>query len=62
MKFVCPEDSLMRDFNMVAESIMKSVLLLAKKNTNLRQTRNLLLPRLISGELDVENLDIKVNN
>ena len=28
------------------------------KNTNLRQTRDLLLPRLISGEIDVENLDI----
>jgi type I restriction enzyme S subunit len=28
------------------------------KNLNLRQTRDLLLPRLISGEIDVENLDI----
>ena len=28
------------------------------KNDNLRQTRDLLLPRLISGEIDVENLDI----
>ncbi|MGB8691861.1 MAG: restriction endonuclease subunit S [Microcoleus sp.] len=29
------------------------------KNDNLRKTRDLLLPRLISGEIDVENLDIK---
>ncbi|MEG4626342.1 restriction endonuclease subunit S [Microcoleus sp. w1-18aA5] len=28
------------------------------KNDNLRKTRDLLLPRLISGEIDVENLDI----
>jgi type I restriction enzyme S subunit len=28
------------------------------KNTKLRKTRDLLLPRLISGEIDVENLDI----
>jgi len=28
------------------------------KNINLRKTRDLLLPRLISGEIDVENLDI----
>ncbi len=28
------------------------------KNANLRQTRDLLLPRLISGELDVSQLDI----
>jgi hypothetical protein len=27
-------------------------------NSNLRQTRDLLLPRLISGELDVSQLDI----
>jgi len=32
---------------------------LRKKNRNLRKTRDLLLPRLISGEIDVENLDIK---
>jgi type I restriction enzyme S subunit len=30
------------------------------KNENLRQTRDLLLPRLISGEIDVENLDINI--
>ena len=29
-----------------------------KKNDNLRQTRDLLLPKLISGELDVSELDI----
>lgn len=32
--------------------------LLHKKNENLRRTRDLLLPKLISGELDVEHLDI----
>jgi len=31
---------------------------LARKNANLRRTRDLLLPRLISGELDVSGLDI----
>jgi len=29
-------------------------------NQNLRKTRDLLLPKLISGQLDVEELDIKV--
>ncbi|WP_333414386.1 hypothetical protein [Microcoleus sp. w2-18aC4] len=32
------------------------------KNANLRQTHDLLLPKLISGELDVENLDINKRN
>jgi type I restriction enzyme S subunit len=30
------------------------------KNEALRTTRDLLLPKLISGELDVEDLDIEV--
>jgi type I restriction enzyme S subunit len=32
----------------------------SSKNQNLRKTRDLLLPKLISGQLDVEELDIKV--
>ncbi|MFQ5799255.1 MAG: restriction endonuclease subunit S [Candidatus Binatia bacterium] len=33
---------------------------LAERNANLRRTRDLLLPRLISGELDVSNLNIDI--
>ena len=33
---------------------------LVKKNKNLRQTRDFLLPKLISGELDVSDLNIKI--
>jgi type I restriction enzyme S subunit len=32
------------------------------KNANLRRTRDLLLPKLISGELDVSDLDINVGD
>ena len=32
-----------------------------RKNENLRTTRDLLLPKLISGQLDVEDLDIDVS-
>jgi type I restriction enzyme, S subunit len=31
-----------------------------RRVTNLRSTRDLLLPKLISGQLDVEHLDIEV--
>jgi type I restriction enzyme S subunit len=31
-----------------------------KKNANLRRTRDLLLPRLVSGELDVENVEVRM--
>jgi type I restriction enzyme S subunit len=45
-------------FNKIAIPIFGSIQTLGAKNANLRQTRDLLLPRLISGEIDVENLDI----
>ena len=32
---------------------------LVRRNSTLRRTRNLLLPKLISGEIDVSNLDIR---
>lgn len=41
----------------LAIKIFKS---LGCKNANLRKTRDLLLPKLISGEIDVEEMDIKV--
>jgi type I restriction enzyme S subunit len=43
---------------MLIDVFFKQTKNLNEKNTNLRQTRDLLLPRLISGEIDVENLDI----
>lgn len=39
--------------------IFEQIDCLLKKNLNLRRTRELLLPKLISGEIDVENLDIE---
>jgi type I restriction enzyme S subunit len=45
-------------FNKIAIPIFESIQTLGAKNANLRQTRDLLLPRLITGEIDVENLDI----
>jgi len=38
--------------------MLAEILNLRTKNTNLRTTRDLLLPKLISGKLDVEDLDI----
>jgi type I restriction enzyme S subunit len=38
--------------------IIEQILNLTARNKNLRQTRDLLLPRLVSGELDVSELDI----
>ena len=45
-------------FEKIAASIIHQTVNLESKNINLRKTSDLLLPRLISGEIDVENLDI----
>ena len=45
-------------FSDIVAPMRQLCLKLSTKNGFLRQTRDLLLPRLISGEIDVENLDI----
>lgn len=59
-KMLKPSLSVMELFNRTVEPLLKHVSVLQKKNNVLRQTRDLLLPRLISGELDVSELDIKM--
>ena len=56
--FLVPSYSYMKLYQDHTESIFKKMINLQEKNINLRKTRDLLLPRLISGEIDVENLDI----
>ena len=55
-----PQGSLER-FNQMIEPIFDDIVALDLKNINLRQTRDLLLPKLISGEIDVSALDIDTN-
>lgn len=47
-------------FDQLAEPSLALIVSLAKRNEALRRTRDLLLPRLISGEVDVSELDIAV--
>jgi type I restriction enzyme S subunit len=47
-------------FDQLAEPSLALIVSLAKKNETLRRTRDLLLPKLISGEVDVSELDIAV--
>jgi len=46
----------MKAFDRIAEPMRREVELLASEIANLRTTRDLLLPKLISGELDVSAL------
>ena len=62
MPLVIPTQKVLADFAVVCEPIIEEITTLSQKNANLRQTRDLLLPRLISGELDVSDLDIKTGD
>ena len=55
---ILPPQSLLERFNQMIEANFENINALSLKNTNLHQTRDLLLPKLISGEIDVSELDI----
>jgi type I restriction enzyme S subunit len=60
LQVVKPPLALTSAFEALASPIFEMILKLLNKNANLRQTRDLLLPKLISGEVDVEELDIHI--
>ena len=53
-----PTESVIGKFEEIVNLIFAELANLTLKNANLRQTRDLLLPKLISGEIDVSELDI----
>jgi type I restriction enzyme S subunit len=58
--FLVPNDRLLVAFEKYLTPIFRQLRTMQSKNTNLRRTRDLLLPKLISGEIDVEKMDIDV--
>lgn len=56
---VLPPSDLIAEFEGLVSPSIRQVFLLAKAQRVLSKTRDLLLPRLISGKLSVENLDIQ---
>jgi type I restriction enzyme S subunit len=58
-KLLVPSDDLLKSFHEKAEPLFQQKHLLQEESEQLRQTLDLLLPRLISGKLSVENLDIQ---
>ena len=56
-----PTASVIGKFEEIANPIFSELTNLTLKNTNLRQTRDLLLPKLISGGFDVSELDINTD-
>ncbi len=58
MKLVSPAQKLLKEYHARSAPMLDLVCALQKKNEVLRQTRDLLLPKLISGEIDVDALDL----
>jgi type I restriction enzyme S subunit len=55
-----PPDAILERFQMTTRPQFEMIHSLNRRNQTLRHTRDLLLPRLISGEVDVSELDITV--
>ncbi|MGA2226526.1 MAG: restriction endonuclease subunit S [Syntrophobacteraceae bacterium] len=56
-----PPLDLQEQFSAMTRPLLDLSNILRDKNTTLRRTRDLLLPRLVSGELDVSELDIAIS-
>ncbi len=62
LNMICPPKEVLNDFEDLITPFFNEIDLLKQKNQVLQETRNLLLPRLISGKLPVENLEIEEMN
>lgn len=58
-EIVLPSRDIITRYGTIVADLFDQREVLSKKNNNLRTTRDLLLPKLISGQLDVEELDIE---
>ena len=56
LPILLPDEIMLKKLDDVIDPMMGLLFNLAKKNANLRRTRDLLLPRLVSGEVGVEGL------
>lgn len=58
VELAVPEQSLCAEFNVFAEPILKQQETLERENRDLAALRNALLPKLMSGEIDVTKVDL----
>ena len=58
IKLCIPDEETIRHYNDLADPFDKEIQLLGKQNKILKQTRDLLLPRLLSGKLSVDSLPL----
>ena len=61
ISIIDPKIETIKEFEKIAVNMFNEIGILRKKIINLRQTRDFLLPKLISGKVDVSELDIDTN-
>jgi type I restriction enzyme S subunit len=59
INLVIPINNIMINFQNILDWFFTEILNLQKQNYNLKQTRDLLLPKLVSGDFEVDDLDVK---
>jgi len=57
LRFLCPEASIGERFTELISPMFEELEVLSAQTSNLRQTRDFLLPKLISGQVSVEYLE-----
>ena len=62
IKIIDPDKYIVKKYNKIASPFFSQIKELQLQNLNLRKTRDLLFPKLISGEIDVSDLDIHIRN
>lgn len=60
MNILLPDQDTMNNFHNILEPIELNILNLLDQNKLLKESRDILLPRLMTGMIDVENMDIEV--
>ena len=53
MEIICPTSDLLANYHDIAKPMFMQIVALARQIQNLRLTRDLLLPRLLSGQIEV---------
>lgn len=61
-KIVTPEAEVQATYTNIVTPMLEEINLLHKKNLRLSRMREILLPKLISGEIDVEDMDVDIGD
>lgn len=60
IEMIIPPKEIIKEFESIISPIRQLLNKLLEKNHNLRETRDLLIPKLISSEINVDNIDINI--